>query len=81
MRMKFLLFANKKIKVELRNTKALLTRQSCFPRFTLNTSVDIRMTEKTVKGKSAVFPGNPRGALFARSSDLVSTNNNNTSKT
>lgn len=48
-------------KVELRNTKALLTRQSCFPLFALNTSVDIRMTGKAVKEKSAVFPGNPKG--------------------
>lgn len=64
-RMKFLLFVNRKIKVELRNTKALLTIQSCFPLFALKTSVDIclgkKEKRKSVKEKSAVSSGDLRG--------------------
>lgn len=62
-RMKFLLFVNRKIKVELRSTKALLTIQSCFPLFTLKTSVDICLgkKKKVVKEKSAVSSGDLRG--------------------
>lgn len=59
-RMKFLLFVNRKIKVELRNTKALLTIQSCFPLFTLWISV-LEKKRKSVKEKSAVSSGDLRG--------------------
>lgn len=82
-RMKFLLFVNRKIKVELRNTKALLTIQSCFPLFTLKTSVDICLgkKKKISERKVCCLFWRPEGVRFMHSSDLVSTDNNDTSKT
>lgn len=79
-RMKFLLFVNRKIKVELRNTKALLTIQSCFPLFTLWISVLVKKKKISERKVCCLF-WRPEGVRFMHSSDLVSTDNNDTSKT